>query len=68
MGSQTQYLMETGMLSAKSRKKIKNSERRDYYKIVHREWDKKSAAQSVKETIEIALGNPLLADMTGTVY
>lgn len=56
------------MLSAKSRKKIKNSERRDYYKIVHREWDNKSAAQSVKETIEIAIGNPLLADMTGTVY
>lgn len=55
-------------INAKSRKKNKNSDRRDYYKMVHREWDKKSAAQSVKETIEIATGNPLLADMTGTVY
>jgi len=56
------------MLSSKARKKIRNSERRDYYKMYHREWDTKSAAQSVKETIEIAVGNPLLADMTGTIY
>jgi len=55
-------------MNAKARKRIRSSERRDYFKILHREYDTKSAAQIVKDTIEIAVGNPLLADMKGTVY
>lgn len=55
-------------MNAKSRKKNKNSERRDYYKMVHREWDNKSVVRIVRDTIEIALGNDGLAMMTGTVY
>ena len=55
-------------MNAKSRKRNKNSERKAYYVMLHREYDTKSIVQSVKDTIEIALGNDGLAMMTGTVY
>jgi hypothetical protein len=55
-------------VNAKSRKRNKSTERRDWYVLVHRIQDKRSVAQCVRDGIEIAVGNPLLADMTGTIY
>jgi len=55
-------------MNAKFRKRVKSSERRDWYVCVHRIQDDRSVAQCVRDGIEIAVGNPLLADMKGTIY
>lgn len=55
------------VFSAKLRKRTRSSERRDYYKMLHRELDTRPVPQAVKEIIEIAIGNGL-DQMTGTVY
>lgn len=55
------------VFSARIRKRTKSSERRDYFKILHRELDTRSAAEAVKGIVEIAIGNKL-DQMTGTVY
>jgi hypothetical protein len=55
-------------MNAKNRKRNKSSERRDWYVLVHRLQDKRSVAHCVRDGIEIAVGNPLLADMKKTVY
>jgi hypothetical protein len=56
------------ILTAKSRKRNRYSERKDWYKATHRLWDKRSVARCVQDGIDIAVGNPLLADMNLTVY
>ena len=58
---------EKGPFNAKQRKRIRNSERAAYYKMLHREYDTRSVVRAVSDIIEIAIGNEL-DQMTGTVY
>lgn len=58
---------EKGPFNAKQRKRIRSSERRAYYCMLHREYDTRSVARAVSDIIEIAIGNEL-DQMTGTVY
>lgn len=58
---------EKGPFNAKQRKRTRSSERRDYYKMLHREYDTRPSARAVSDIIKIAIGNDL-DQMTGTVY
>ncbi len=58
---------EKGPFNAKQRKRTRNSERSDYYKMLHREYDNRSSARAVSDIIKIAIGNDL-DQMIGTVY
>jgi len=55
-------------MNAKARKKIKSSERRDWYVLVHRMYDSRSVAQCVSDGIKVAVGNPGIAGMNKTIY
>ena len=66
--SSNQKMREIGPFNARIRGRTKTCQRRDYFTMLHREYDSRPAHRIVMDSIEIALGNDGLAMMTGTIY